>query len=293
MFGSLNLGRFFGIPVYIHWTFWLLPLWVILAQPGGLPAGFILAVVFAMFGCVVLHEFGHVLTARGFGIDTRDVTLYPIGGVASLGRMTEKASEEFVIAIAGPMVNVVIAALIGVVLSATSTWAPALAGDTAFTEFLRTLMVLNVWMAGFNLIPAFPLDGGRIFRAALAGFMPRLKATRIAVAVGSGFAILMALIGLLGIEAVGLRPSPMLAIIGLFVYVAGQQELRYLEYRQRFGQRHYFEDGDRRAWPEEPQQRDEDGNRPPSWTRPPVTVYVWNPATGEWVRDDAQTYTRA
>jgi Zn-dependent protease len=293
-FGSLNIGRYFGIPVYIHWSFWLLPLWVLVAQPGGLPVGFILAVVFAMFGCVVLHEFGHVLTARGFGIGTRDVTLYPIGGVASLERMSEKAGEEFVIAIAGPMVNVMIAGLIGVGLGAMSAIAPAANEGTLPPMFLQLLMFLNIMMVGFNLIPAFPLDGGRIFRAALAGLMPRLKATRIAVAVGSVFAVLMAIVGLLQIEVFGFHGSPMLALIGLFVFMAGQQELRYLEHRERFGQRHYFEERAGRAWPVvEPEENEPPAPRSPGWARPPVTVYVWNPATGEWVRDDAQTYTSA
>lgn len=278
MFASINLGRLFGIPVYIHWTFWLLPLWVILAQPGGLPAGLLLAVIFAMFGCVVLHEFGHILTARGFGIGTRDVTLYPIGGVASMERMTERPSEEFVISLAGPMVNVVIAGLIGVALGAASVWGGVMAEDAVLGHFLQLLMYLNIGMAGFNLIPAFPLDGGRIFRSALAAFMPRLKATRIAVAVGSVFAVLMAMVGLLWLG------SPMLAIIGLFVYLAGQQELRYLEYRERFGRRHYFEDVRPRAWPVN-EAGEPDGDEP-AWKRPPVTVYVRDPRTGEWVRDE-------
>lgn len=287
MFARINLGRLFGIPVYVHWTFWLLPLWVILAQPGGLPAGFLLAVIFAMFGCVVLHEFGHILTARGFGIGTRDVTLYPIGGVASMERMTEKPSEEFVISLAGPMVNVVIAGLIGVTLGAASVWGVVTADEAVLTRFLETLMILNMWMAGFNLIPAFPLDGGRILRSGLAAFMPRLKATRIAVAIGSVCAVLMAMVGLLWLN------SPMLAIIGLFVYIAGQQELRYLEYRERFGRRHFFEDAGPRGWPVVEPEKPEEPEDEPASKRPTVTVYVRDPRTGEWVRDDAQSYTRA
>ena len=108
MFRSLKLGRLFGIPLYIHWTFWILPLLVILAHGGSAPL-FFLAVLFALFGCVVLHELGHAVAARAFGIRTRDITLYPIGGVARLERMSEKPGEELAIAVAGPAVNVVLA----------------------------------------------------------------------------------------------------------------------------------------------------------------------------------------
>jgi Zn-dependent protease len=166
MFPRMHLGRWFGIPVHIHWTFWLLPLWVILAQPPDLPVGFPLAVLFTMCGCVVLHEFGHAAAARLFGIRTRDVTLYPIGGIARMERMSEKAGEEFVIAVAGPLVNVVIAGLLGMWLAIGHLVAPALLSDHLLELFVRVLIYLNVGMVVFNLIPAFPLDGGRIFRAA-------------------------------------------------------------------------------------------------------------------------------
>jgi Zn-dependent protease len=275
MFPRMQLGRWFGIPVHIHWTFWLLPLWVILAQPPDLPAGFPLAVLFTMCGCVVLHEFGHAAAARFFGIRTRDVTLYPIGGVARMERMSEKAGEEFVIAIAGPLVNVVIAALLGIGMAMGHLVAPGLLSDSLGALFVHTLIYLNVAMVVFNLIPAFPLDGGRIFRAALASFLPRLRATRIAVNVGSVFAVLIALAGLLWWH------SPMLAVIGLFVYMAGQQELRYLEYRERFGEPRPYTD------PVTPA-----ADVPPPWVRPRVRVDVWDPHTGQWVRNDAEQFTR-
>lgn len=271
MFASVNLGRWFGIPVTIHWTFWLLPLWVVLAQPGGLPVGFVLAALFAMFGCIVLHEFGHALTARWFGIPTRDVTLYPIGGVARLERMSERAWEEFAIAIAGPLVNVVIAVFLGFLLAAGLLAMPG--ADNVAANFLYTLIVLNIGMAVFNLAPAFPLDGGRIFRAALAGFMPRLRATRIAVAVGSALAVLA------GITAL-LQGWPMLLVISVFVFFAGQQELRYLEYREFM-------------------QRQEKAYEPPlpaadlpPWLKPRVTVYVYDAQTGQWLPDSSNLVGR-
>src|SRR5262245_59526403 len=113
MFPSLKLGRLFQIPLYVHWTFWFLPLYVLLGHSGDMPAVLQLVTLAGVFGCVVLHELGHALAARGFGIRTRDITLYPIGGVASLERMSEKPFEELVIALAGPAVNVVLAVLFG------------------------------------------------------------------------------------------------------------------------------------------------------------------------------------
>ena len=280
MLGRMDLGRWFGIPVYIHWSFWLLPLWIILAQPGGLPIGLVLAVVFAMFGCVVLHEFGHALAARLFGIGTRDVTLYPIGGVASLERISEKASEEFIIAIAGPLVNVVIAALLALGLAAGMMLGAAV--DSTLVAFVSALITLNIIMIVFNLIPAFPLDGGRIFRAALAGFLPRLQATRVAVAVGSALALALVGAGVLAALGVDLPfASPMLIVIGWFVYMAGQGELRQLEYRARHGARAPAFIGPEAAAADAP-----------PWAKPPVTIYVYDPQTGQWVRNDADRYTR-
>src|SRR3954453_13010971 len=113
MFQSLKLGKFFGIDLYVHGTFWLLPFLVLFGGVAG-GSGIVgvaeeLAFLFALFGCVVLHEIGHALAARAYGIGTRDITLYPIGGVASLERMPEKPMQEVAVALAGPLVNVVIA----------------------------------------------------------------------------------------------------------------------------------------------------------------------------------------
>src|ERR1043166_5453405 len=159
---SLKIGRFFGINLYLHWTFWLLPLWIILTPSRGLPLPLELGVLAFMFGCVVLHEYGHALTARLFGIATRDVTLYPIGGVARLERMSEKPLEEFAIAIAGPLVNLAIAALLLIGTAAVSVLAPALLTG-APAEVIWLLVVLNLMLFAFNLLPAFPMAGGRIF----------------------------------------------------------------------------------------------------------------------------------
>src|SRR6188768_2690380 len=191
MFSSLKLGNPFGIGLYVHATFWLLPLFVFL---GGVMGGDVsgatmdVAVLFAVFGCVVLHEVGHALAARAYGIGTRDITLYPVGGVASLERMPERPGREIAIALAGPAVNVVLAAglfaglLAGVLINPLGLGSPEPGGIEAFAS---RVMIANVVLAVFNLLPAFPMDGGRVLRAILAIGMPRTSATAAAVGVGS------------------------------------------------------------------------------------------------------------
>ena len=148
-------------------------IWLSYYQIGGAPAAWEgVAFVIAVFACVVLHEFGHVAAARYFGIKTPDITLLPIGGVARLERMPEEPGQEFVIAVAGPLVNVAIAALIFAALG-SSAGASQLAGiDDPRMSFLTRLAGVNVFLVLFNIIPAFPMDGGRILRAALAARLP-------------------------------------------------------------------------------------------------------------------------
>jgi Zn-dependent protease len=224
MFGSLRLGKFFGIDTYVHGTFWLLPLFVLLSgfADGNLPgaAGEVLF-LFALFGCVALHEVGHALAARYYGVRTRDITLYPMGGVASLERMPEKPGQEVVIALAGPAVNLVIAAGI---------FAGILSGVTAFPGsfdasaldpldgFVVRLMEVNIGLLLFNLIPAFPMDGGRVLRAVLATGMGRLDATNAAVGVGS---VLAAVGGLYGLY----EHQYMLTFVAVVVFLLGNAEL--------------------------------------------------------------------
>ena len=192
MFRSLRLGSAFGIPLYVHWSFLLVPALAGLSQLRDGPLDVLLAVAVSLglFGCVLLHELGHALAARFYGIRTRDITLYLLGGVARLGQMTEKPSQELVIALAGPAVNVAIVALLtpvlmvcaalgllnvsGAVLSAPGSPAGLLA------LFLLLLWAANVMLVLFNLLPAFPMDGGRVLRALLSLGLPRVRATEIA-----------------------------------------------------------------------------------------------------------------
>jgi Zn-dependent protease len=231
--GSLPLFSFKGIQVRLHWSFIALPLYVgWSAFNEGLPwdqVGLRLLMVAIVFACVVLHEYGHALTARRFGVGTRDITLLPIGGVASLERMPEEPRHEFWITVAGPAVNLAIA-LVAIVLMAalglTSYFTDLLIGGASMgTNALLFLAGINIWLFLFNLIPAFPMDGGRILRSVLAMRMPRERATRIAAGLGRGVAIL-------GI-AYGLYSSqPFMALIGVFIFMAAGAEARNVAQRE-------------------------------------------------------------
>ncbi|MCB1025649.1 MAG: site-2 protease family protein, partial [Acidobacteria bacterium] len=200
---SLKVGKFAGIGVFIHWTFWIIIGWIFLMhfQVGhGLEQG-VWGVLFilALFLCVVLHEFGHALTARRFGITTRDITLYPIGGIASLEKMPDKPGQELLVALAGPAVNIVIAAILWIYLNASGQ-IPDVSAMTASHSmleipFLWGLFAANIVLAVFNLIPAFPMDGGRALRAILAFSLNRTKATQIAAGVGQFLAIMFVFLG--------------------------------------------------------------------------------------------------
>ena len=270
---SWKIGKLFGIGIYVHWSFLLVPIWVFFTEPTLPIAFFILGLVLAMFGCVVLHEFGHILTARAFGIGTRDVTLYPIGGVARLERMTEKPWEEILIALAGPAVNVAISILLGFGLLAVLMVNPQLLQLTLF-QFLFYLMLLNIGMVVFNLIPAFPMDGGRVLRALLAMPLGRLQATRVA----AWLATVIALVGIV----VGFQLSfasgeiNLLPIVAVFIFFAAQQELAVVEMQARRQQAtteptHAKPIPVAEGWPV-------------FTLRPAVTVYVWDNEAGVWVK---------
>ncbi|PKD43549.1 site-2 protease family protein [Rhodohalobacter barkolensis] len=226
MSASLQLGRFAGIKVQIHWTFWLLFLFIgfmVLSNDGSYADLFWnFAFITALFICVVLHEFGHALAARRYGVGTRNITLFPIGGVANLKDMPENPKEEFIIAIAGPLVNVVIALLLWMVVPLDQF----LVDDPEMLEeqlvsinaqnFLFYLFAINVALVAFNMIPAFPMDGGRVFRAILATRMSRVQATKAATALGKFLALLFFLFGLFS--------NIILAVIAVFIYFGAHSE---------------------------------------------------------------------
>ena len=215
-----KLGPFAGIDVNVHATFLLLIGWVGVShwlehQSWGEVFNGILFIL-ALFACVVLHEYGHALTARKYGIKTRDITLYPIGGVARLERMPEKPIEELWVALMGPAVNVVIAAGLFAYLFLTNSLVPLNQLTVASGSFLERLMTVNISLVLFNLIPAFPMDGGRVLRAILAMRMDYVRATQIAASIGQGMAFLLGFWGLFN--------NPFLLFIAFFVWIGASQE---------------------------------------------------------------------
>lgn len=221
---SLKLGRFFGIEVFVHWTFWILIGWIFLmhfqAGHSWVQGAWGALFIFALFGCVFLHELGHALTARRFGVSTRDITLYPIGGIASLEGMPEKPEQELLVGLAGPTVNLIIAAMLWVYLN-ISGQIPDLSSmnsshDMSQIPLLWSLFFANIVLAVFNLIPAFPMDGGRILRALLAFFMDKTKATGIAASVGQFLAIVFVFLGFFY--------NFWLVFIGLFIFLGAGGE---------------------------------------------------------------------
>jgi Zn-dependent protease len=228
---SWKMGTFAGIAVYVHATFLLLLGWIALSHwmqyRSLLPTLTGVAFTLALFVCVVLHEYGHALMARRFGIATKDITLLPIGGVARLERMPDKPNQELWVALAGPAVNVVLAALLGAYPFLTGHFEPVRQMGLTHGMFLERLLFANLFLVGFNLIPAFPMDGGRVLRALLAKRMEYVRATQIAARVGQGLAFLFGFVGLF--------TNPFLVFIALFVWIGAAQEAAVVETKSALG----------------------------------------------------------
>ncbi|NRD24623.1 site-2 protease family protein [Winogradskyella litoriviva] len=232
MKANFSIGRVSGIKIIVHWTFFFLIAWVVieeLRQGGNLESTlFNVTFILAVFACVVLHELGHALMAKHFGIKTEKITLLPIGGMASLEKLPESPKQEFLVVIAGPMVNVVIAILLYFIvpvkayiqLNFTETFEALMRFDVQ--SFLFFLFVVNVGLVIFNLIPAFPMDGGRMLRALLAMKIGRVKATDIASRIGLMFAVVFLLVGLLY--------NPFLVFIALFIFLGAFGENRFVKH---------------------------------------------------------------
>lgn len=216
---SIKIGRVAGIDLKIHLTFFVLLAWIGISyyMAGGSEAAVEgLVFILLLFGCVLLHELGHAMMARVYGIATPDITLLPIGGVARLQRIPENPRQEIMIALAGPAVNVVIALILIAMLGQVEDPSEILVLDDPKIGLIAKLAVVNVWLVLFNLLPAFPMDGGRVLRAVLAMFMPYTQATQSAARIGQGMAFFFGLLGLFG--------NPILLFIALFVYLAATQE---------------------------------------------------------------------
>ncbi|MBD3422315.1 MAG: site-2 protease family protein [Chitinivibrionales bacterium] len=215
-----KIAQIKGIDIYLHTTFLfllaLIALDSLLHGSNVIGAAGSIVTIAALFSIVVMHELGHALAARRFGIATRDITLLPIGGVASLERMPEDPKAELAIALAGPAVNIALAALFAIMLAITTGMADFADVNPLTGGILSRLIGINVGLALFNLLPAFPMDGGRVLRALMGFWKDYVSATRIAASVGKVMAVAFGIIGLYA--------NPMLVFIALFVWFAGSQE---------------------------------------------------------------------
>ena len=223
---SINIGSIAGTAVRVHITFLLFLGWIFFATyvaegPEAAMASLVFMVL--LFACVLAHEFGHIFTARAFGVPTPDVTLLPIGGVARLARMPEEPREEFLIAIAGPLVNVVIAFGLVLIAGARLKAGDLAIMDSANVSLVDRLAAVNIFLALFNMIPAFPMDGGRVLRALLATRMGYVRATEIAASIGQAVAFALGFIGLFY--------NPLLIFIAIFVYLAAASEAHMVAIR--------------------------------------------------------------
>ncbi len=221
---SLNIGRIAGTEIRVHITFLLFLIWIFAASyaSGGADAAWSgLIFILLVFTCVVAHEFGHIFTARAFGVQTPDVTLLPIGGVARLERIPEDPGQEFLIAIAGPLVNVAIVLVL--MAFAGATIGNGMAVEDGKVSLVDRLAATNLFLALFNMIPAFPMDGGRILRALLGIRLGFVRATEIAAQIGQVLAFVLGFIGLFY--------SPILIFIAIFVYLAATSEAHMVALR--------------------------------------------------------------
>ena len=233
MKANLNLGKYFGTEIQIHWTFFLLIVWIIFSEiinRGAFDYGLLDKILFnfelviAIMICVFLHEMGHLLAAKKFGIKTERIVILPIGGISTQHKTSESPKEEFLITLAGPLVNIIIAIILyfaipvreyvrfdfGQFLTAMN--------DFSLQTFLFYVFIANVVLVLFNLIPAFPLDGGRLLRAFLDVKLDRERATTIATTIGHIIAIALIVFGL--------SVSPILVLMGIFLFIGGYSENR-------------------------------------------------------------------
>jgi Zn-dependent protease len=219
---SFKIAKLAGTDIFIHLTFFLLLTWVAFIQwklNGSIGAALSgIVFILAIFACIVLHEMGHALAARKYGIRTQDIILLPIGGVARLEKMPDRPIQELWVALAGPAVNVVIVALLAVYLWITNTLTPDNQLMMTTAAFVERIIGVNIFLILFNMIPAFPMDGGRVLRALLATRLAYIRATRISANLGQGIALLFGVIGLFY--------NPILLFIAFFVWMGAAQETR-------------------------------------------------------------------
>lgn len=227
---SFKIGKLAGIDVFIHFTFFFLLAWVAFIQykqSNSLSAA-ITGILFILiiFGCVILHELGHALTAKKYGIKTRDIILLPIGGVARLEKMPDKPHQELWVALAGPAVNIAIAVVLAAYLYVGNGFSVATQLANGSASFVERILAVNIFLVLFNMIPAFPMDGGRVLRALLATRFTYTKATQFAATLGQGIAVLFGIVGLFY--------NPLLLFIAFFVWIGAAQEANLTQVKSAF-----------------------------------------------------------
>jgi Zn-dependent protease/predicted transcriptional regulator len=238
---SWRIARVAGIGIHVHVTFFLILLWVgtssFLTRHLWSDAVEGMLFVLVLFAIVVLHELGHALTARRFGIGTRDITLLPIGGVARLERMPEDPRQELLVALAGPAVNVCLAVFFFAIIGGSRQFAQLANIAAPADDFLGNLVLVNIVLALFNLVPAFPMDGGRVLRALLAMRLNYVRATTIAARIGQTVAVLFGFAGFCSFFFGGLGPisNPFLVFIGVFVWMGAAQEAGQVRMKSALG----------------------------------------------------------
>jgi len=228
MKGSLKLGTIGGIGIFVHWTFTLLIAFIIYINYrtgyNAMQIAWSVLFIVCVFVTVFLHELGHSFAAKSFNIKTKDITLLPIGGVSRLESLPEKPKEELIVTLAGPLVNIVLAFITGLFIDFPSTseaLAQELSAGVNASNFFLNFFIVNILLAVFNLIPAFPMDGGRILRAILSFKFERHVATKIAARIGQFLAM--------GFILLGFLYNPFLIFIGLFVIMGAQMESKYAD----------------------------------------------------------------
>jgi Zn-dependent protease len=220
---SWKLGRVAGIDLFLHPSVLLLFVIGSHSMDTGLASA---AIVVAFLGSIVLHELGHALMARRYGIQTADITLYLFGGVARLERMPRSSGPELLIALAGPAVNFAIVAVLGTIIGLSRYSGLGRYGELGMIPLLENLAYINLILGAFNLLPVFPMDGGRVLRALLSSWVGRVKATEVAAGLGR----ILAMVGGLYFLMNGMYLSIALAV---FVYIAGSMELQQVRMERR------------------------------------------------------------
>ncbi len=227
---SFSIGTFLGSELRVHATFFLLLLWVgavAYVAVGPVAALVNIGFILVLFACVVAHEYGHALMARRYGIATPDITLLPIGGMARLERMPEKPGQEIAVALAGPAVNVLIFLILVVVFRVDIDVDTLTQIEDPREGFMARVAVVNLFLVLFNMLPAFPMDGGRVFRAVLSIWMPRVRATQVAATAGQVMAFVFGFLGLFTV-------NPLLILIAVFIFIAAGAESSFVA-MQDFG----------------------------------------------------------